>query len=130
MPTITSDLRLLKAAVLAAPDDAAPKLALADCAEEGGDAALAAGLRWCVANGKWPQDEMDTQYRSWAWYDDHESPELAAGRFYLPNRLWERVEKTTPASTLKRYIFRGCEAVDPFVIVRRLGKVLLGADRV
>jgi hypothetical protein len=50
MPALASDLKLLKAAVLADLEDVAPKLALADCAEDAGDAGLAAGLRWCAAH--------------------------------------------------------------------------------
>ncbi len=129
MPTVVTELRALKKAVLALPADAAPKLALSDWADERGDAALAAGLRWCTANGKWPQDDTNTHYKSWCWYKDYGDPPLAVPSPFLPAWLWDRLYKDSPRGPAGRYVFRGCEALDPFVLVRRVGKALLEADR-
>jgi uncharacterized protein (TIGR02996 family) len=63
--------------VLAAPADDAPKLIAADYLDERGERPfLALGLRWCVANGRWPA--IDRQY--WWKYPYPDCSKHSVGR--------------------------------------------------
>lgn len=112
--------RLLQA-IIVNPDDAGPKLELADeIEEEGGDPHLVTGLRWCAENGKWPfrpRDVRDVvEYPNWTWVYPGNNPEHYAA---LPGYLDMRI--------ISRHAI-GWVSTDSLVLVRRLGEVLTDDD--
>lgn len=56
----------LLAAIEADPDDALPKLVMADFLDDHGEPDLAYAYRWCANEGKWP--EFDRRRRDWDWW--------------------------------------------------------------
>ncbi len=105
----------LWARVLEDPRDAAPQLVLADYLDEAGaDPALAAGLRWCAANGKWPHETMSVWW--WYWVDLNAGGEFVVGRYRLPKAVWDGIGG--------EYI----QGPDARVPVRRVGEYALTLD--
>lgn len=67
-----TDLDALFAAALESPADAGLKLILADALADAGDPVTERAVRWCVANGKWPNfthnGVSSGEAGHWGWY--------------------------------------------------------------
>jgi uncharacterized protein (TIGR02996 family) len=121
MTTTTTDRAALWAGVLAAPHDAAPKLAMCDFLEESGqDPDLLAGLKWCLAHDKWPHDDTKTSWGTWAWYPDSTDRD-DVGDSMVPAKTWEEIREMAPQ---KPTGFMGAESIHVNVLVRRLGRAV------
>lgn len=127
-----TDLDALWAAVADRPADDGLKLILADA----GDEAAERALRWCVANGRWPEANGNLfipPHQTWGWCGD-----AGIDEFYpndsisrLPNRLWRWFMKGEPLPTVLGPLlspFPLCRDDDLRVVVRRLGEALATAD--
>ena len=113
--TLTTTADALWAAILADTRDAAPKLALADLLDEAAaDPELAAGLRWCAAEDRFPQRYQGTRCWEWFWIVPNE-PRIDGTdhRYRIPQEMWDAIG--------------GCFSwgPDPSVPVRVVGRYLL-----
>jgi hypothetical protein len=109
-------------AILAAPLDAAPKLALCDHLEETGrDPDLLAGLRYCVVHSRWPSEGQIRYKPAWSWYEHiHYHPERLA--HLLPKEVWRKISGQSKG--LNFCGFGAADARSPETAVRRLGRAV------
>ncbi len=118
---VSTDFAALWASVEAAPKDDAPKLVLADWLQERGERPdLERGLRWCVANGKWPRDagvNKGTYLKRYWWVGPKED---GPRRYQLPPNIDHALMESGAVSW-------GDDALLP--LVERTGGILAQVER-
>lgn len=83
--------------ILEHPEEDAPRLIFADWLEDNGRAERATVLRWCVANGRWPEHMPGKFSKPWQWWhrcvlDRADGQKFASSRAVLPPELMGPME--------------------------------------
>lgn len=133
-----ADLAALWAAAESDPRDDGRKLVLADACADAGDPAAERALRWCVANGKWPDFARANPRGAWGWFGAIAHNSAVVFPPYLPERVWMWFLGGVAGGGDRGYRYESmgyyqgpfpwCRDDDIAVVVRRLGLALEWAE--